>query len=220
VTCSDLKAFGSPRGLQEPKKCGGRFYPAVIHESVTMLWSFSSLKKLGSRKISKVAWSTHVRRGNSVLPLTDPDRVLEQVGQTIKIEDLLQKKVFDIVASPQIKNLIFASAGGIYKTLDGEKWELLEDFGNNNHPIAIAKNGTVFVGPYVSQDHGLSFESYLRWDKLIKVLKYHHRPDSIRLLQVEPLDAQGQKLKIKLSLNDKKIRTLTTDDRGKSWKLR
>jgi hypothetical protein len=112
------------------------------------------------------------------------------------------------------------SASGIYRTIDGTTWEHLKEFRDENLPMAVTNQGIIFVGPYRSLNHGETFESYIKWEKIIqkiaKSTKYY--PKHIRLHEILPLDHFGKRVAIKIDWGQK-AKFALTEDHGLNWSL-
>ena len=126
-----------------------------------------------------------------------------------------------MAASPLDHGLKLASAQGIFRTTDGEQWTQIEQFRDQDHPIAIAKSGRIFVGPYFSDDQGVTFTEYIRWDKLIASLA-RLRGDtreraSIQILEVKPAKNDPQNVTVTLDLGQSDRIIAMTTDLGGSW---
>ncbi len=133
--------------------------------------------------------------------------------------ELFDRKIYDMVSSPDIPYLKFASARGIFKTLDGKVWTQIAQFKDENYPLAVSPNGNIFIGAFVSSDHGETFEPYLRWENVITAarLKYHSSPRFLQLLKVLPLDFAGNELELKMDLGLKSPNRFRSLDRGATW---
>lgn len=142
------------------------------------------------------------------------------VTERLLTEDLFSRKIFDMASSPAIPSLKFASAQGVYKTTDGKEWVKIPLFKNENYPISIASQGSIFIGPYVSDDQGETFQTWIRWDKLVATLKARHviTPKQLQILEVRPEDATGRHLSLKLNIGLPEPVRATTDDQGLTWR--
>ncbi|MES2963508.1 MAG: hypothetical protein V4760_06430 [Bdellovibrionota bacterium] len=141
---------------------------------------------------------------------------------TIATSELFQRKIYDMAASKAIPSLKFASADGIYRTVDGEEWKKIPLFSDQNYPISVASTGAVFIGPYVSEDHGETFQQWIRWDALVSALSPDDgKPDDgkkLGILEIKPQDSAGRRVKLKLDLGRGKSMQVVTDDQGLSWR--
>lgn len=148
----------------------------------------------------------------------------------IRTHDLMARKVFALASSRAVPNLRFASARGIFRSINGEDWTLLKGFNLANYPIAIANGGAVFIGPYVSEDHGETFSQWIKWDNLVARFgnsRHFHladlqtkdlaEPSSVRILKIQPLDAAGRQVILKLGVGRRKM-SFRTDDQGANWR--
>ncbi len=152
----------------------------------------------------------------------DNDNLMTDLANdTIQLttSELFNRKIYDMVSSPDIPYLKFASARGIFKTLDGKVWTQVTQFKDENYPLAVSPSGTIFVGAFVSTDHGESFEPYLRWENVITAarLKFHSSPRFLQLLKVTPLDFSGNELELKMDLGLSAPNRFRSLDRGGTW---
>ena len=133
-------------------------------------------------------------------------------------ESLFRRRVFDIASSPVIPNLLFASANGIFRSLDGKNWEQRSEFGENNYPIAIAADGVIYIGPYRSTDHGQTFTNYVRWDHLLGAIQKVTRATSsqLRLKKIEVFSDQDKGLQLTLDTGHNEV-TVFSPNGGKTW---
>lgn len=131
----------------------------------------------------------------------------------------LKRKIFDLAASPTVPNLRFASANGIFRTLNDKQWEKIPQFNNQNHPIAVSKSGRLFVGSLYSDDHGESFHSFVRFDQLVSSLKSRWKinPHRFKFLEVKPVSDSGSELILKVDIGLKKPVQAITRDSGITW---
>ena len=141
--------------------------------------------------------------------------------EKLSTPDLFQRKIFAMASSPAIPSLKFISAEGIFRTVDGEEWSRIPLFENKNYPIAVTGSGSVFVGPYISEDHGETFQQWIRWDSLIATLRRNSTSSNLgfRILEVHPQDPSGRRVVLKLSTTGTKSVRLVTNDQGLSWRL-
>jgi hypothetical protein len=152
----------------------------------------------------------------------DDENTLPKVwNETLKIttSELFGRKIYDMVSSPEIPYLKFASAKGIFKTMDGKNWEQISQFKDENYPLAVSQSGVIFVGAFASFDHGESFEPYLRWENLITAarVKYHSSPRFLQILKVSPLDEAGDQIELKMDLGMKTPSKFKSRDHGLTW---
>ncbi len=189
---------------------------------VQPLKSYEPLIKLSEKR---VRWgrSSIRRKGQFWWPIQWEEKQLENHEQKNKLilssKQLFKRNLFDMATSPKIPRLSFVSAGGIYKTIDGQRWEKVDQFHNQNHPIAISTSGKIFVGPYQSSDHGSSFRPYIRWDRILSKLpqSLRHNAERLRIEKIEPKDAKGNQILIQLDLGTKSKEHFYTRNGGRSW---
>ncbi len=103
---------------------------------------------------------------------TSPNPPPSAVNNVIlKTEDLLKREVVSISFNPKNSSHGLASAEGIFLTTDGKNWRKLNQFGNNNAPVLIDENDTLYVGSENSSDLGGHFSAYLKWDELAHMVE-------------------------------------------------
>jgi hypothetical protein len=139
--------------------------------------------------------------------------------ETLPSKDLFKRKIFDMAASQASPSLKFVSAEGVFRTLDNEMWSKIPLFKNENQPIAIAKAGPIFVGPYRSDDLGETFHQWIRWERLVSVVSKPGTKSakSLRIAEIRPDDDLGNALTLRLSLDNGEAVRVKTTDGGKSW---
>jgi hypothetical protein len=151
-----------------------------------------------------------------------------QNAPRIFTEELNSRPIFDTAKSPLIPQLQFASAQGVFRTNNGKEWLKLPLFKEENHSIAITHDGTIFIGPYLSNDQGATFQNWIRWDNLLASLatpraRQNRSLQMLRILEIIPEDSIGNQVTLLLQLGAKeagpqKIR-MTTSDQGATWKV-
>ncbi len=197
------------------------------------------IKRLQGPEILKVIDTRYLRWGYVKVPehgflwwpISD-DRV-DQPGfvppMKVSTSDLLSRAVFDMVASDAVPGLRFASAKGIFKSRDGREWSKIAKFEDKNYPLAVNKAGTVFVGPYISRDHGENFEQWIRWDRLVETIKTQTGvpPAKLRISKVVVQDASpkvraansADSVEVQIDVGRSRPVTLRTNDQGLTWDL-
>lgn len=168
-------------------------------------WGRAQLKDLGE------IWWPMTDENDDVTPLVSRER--------LTTKQLFKRKVFDMASSPAIPALKFVSAEGVFRTNDGREWSRIPIFENKNYPIAIAGDGQIFIGPYMSDDHGETFQQWIRWDRLVAKLRQVPASGGLRILEVKPLDAAGLKVMVKLDVGLSDLVHVQTTDQGQSWQL-
>lgn len=171
----------------------------------TLRWGFARLPDIGD-----IWW-----------PIADgvvEDKALP--GERLSVDDLFKRKIFDMASSPAIPHLKFVSAQGVFRTTDGKEWTKLPVFQDKNYPIAIAGLGSIFVGPFVSDDHGETFSQWIRWDSLVATLRKSTRltPQRLQIQEIRPEDPSGRRVVLKLSIGTEALVRVRTDDQGVSWR--
>ncbi len=133
----------------------------------------------------------------------------------LKNTDLLSRKVFDMATSPIDPTKMFVSANGIFSSQNGLSWKKIELFGDMNYPIEFSKEGILYIGHYRSINHGKTFNSYIRWDHVIKEIS--ENPKYLKLKDIKILDEKGSHLKILVDAGSNKVFSLETKNSGKTW---
>lgn len=178
---------------------------------VANLQAWSDLEVLSRKKMRWV--QSHVSGVGEVWWEKD-----EKIIPVAKIKKLTN--VRQIVRNPK-SNVFFASANGLFKSLDGMEWEPVDDDLIKNQAISIARDGTLFVGEKLTHDQGKSFQPYIKWDNLVEQLTYieNIQPKHLGILKITPLDGSSQRLMLKLDVGDKKTVHMVTEDQGRNWKV-
>lgn len=199
-----------------------RSAPLPHADLVRMLSSASHLTIVGA-KIQRWGQVRAPKIGMVWWPITDSAE--EGPGQSgpllerLPTASLFTRRIFDMAASASIPSLKFVSAQGIYRTLDGMEWSRIPLFKNENHPIAVTSGGPIFIGPYVSDDHGETFQQWIRWDSLVATIKKKHKVGSrqIQILDIKPEDEVGRRVVVTLNIGLTASVRVVTDDQGMSW---
>jgi hypothetical protein len=144
-----------------------------------------------------------------------------EVTEKISTAKLFARKIYDMASSRAQPALKFASADGVFRTTDGITWTRIPLFRDQNYPIAVAKNGSIFIGPYVSDDHGETFQQWIKWDSLVSSLEARAdtSAQNLKIVEIKPEDAQGHRVTLRLNLGlDSPSVRVATDDQGVSWR--
>ena len=187
-----------------------------IVKTSNLKWGFASTKEQGD-----VWW-----------PMTDSVDMsrevasLEQMKRTSDVKDmfttakLFARKIYDMATSRSVPQLKFVSADGIFRTTDGEHWTKIPLFREENFPIAVAKNGSIFIGPYVSDDHGETFQQWIKWDSLVSSLETNKdvSAQNLKILEIKPEDSTGHRVTLRLNVGLADPIRVATDDQGTSWR--
>jgi hypothetical protein len=188
------------------------------------------VRTIGPESDLKVIANTTLRWGQARVPemgemwwpiTEEADERSAGGREKISSRDLFKRRIFDMASSPAVPSLKFASARGVFRTVDGKEWTKIPIFKDANYPIAVAGGGSVFVGPYVSDDHGETFQQWIRWDSLVATLRRQAKASAsgLQILAIKPQDASGRSTILSLNAGLAKPVQLITDDQGVSWRL-
>jgi SH3-like domain-containing protein len=205
-----------------------RSQPVPYSEALRQMPLSTTLKVLSSKVLRWGAVEV-AELGTMWWPMTDEQSPTDPSHETgrakdkvlkLSTDELFSRKLFDMAASRVIPSLKFASAQGVFKTTDGETWTQIPSFKDQNYPIAFAKGGAVFIGPYVSEDRGETFQQWIRWDSLIATLNLSSEAvaNNVQIIEVHPRDLSGRKLMLSLNVGQAKPVQVVTDDQGLSWR--
>ena len=218
VTLSDLGTSGArPLFDLAPLRSSAMPYADIVRTlpGVTPLKIIAKKSlRWGQAKLGEV--------GEIWWPMTDENEEDHEVSlrERIATSELFKRHIFDMATSPAIPALKFISAEGVFRTIDGREWSRLPIFQNKNYPIAIAGGGAVFVGPYMSDDHGETFQQWIRWDILVGTLRRISRasPKGLQILEIHPQDVAGRRVRLKLNIGLASPVQVQTYDQGMSWR--
>lgn len=184
--------------------------------SSTLRWGLASTREQGD-----VWWpmTDELAAAKEVASFERTERTSD-VLEKIKTAALFSRKIYDMATSRSIPSLKFASADGIFRTNDGETWTKIPLFRDQNYPIAVSKSGSIFIGPYVSDDHGETFQQWIRWDSLVSSLSIKHdvSAQNLKILEIRPEDSMGHKVTLRLNVGLTEPIRVATEDQGVSWK--
>ncbi|MFN7905251.1 MAG: hypothetical protein ACK5P5_08705 [Pseudobdellovibrionaceae bacterium] len=126
---------------------------------------------------------------------------------TLTDQEFRRKKINSISLIDTGEVIGLASSNGIYKTDNGQSWERIETFQNLEYPVLAHPNGTLFVGPYRSENSGESFEPFIKWDELASLIKekYDYDPKFFKMTKMEYVSDSQIKLTIDVGLRKVKI---------------
>lgn len=184
--------------------------------STTLRWGFASTREQGN------VWWPMTDEASAAKEVASFERTerTSDVTEKIGTAQLFSRKIFDMATSRSVPSLKFASADGIYRTNDGVTWTKIPLFREQNYPIAVSKSGSIFIGPYVSDDLGETFQQWIRWDSLVSSLSINHdvSAQNLKILEIRPEDAAGHKVTLRLNVGLSEPIRVATEDQGVSWK--
>lgn len=145
------------------------YQKVIIKEKEVRKWNQSLLEKHG-----EVWWQEPNLKNKYDAPII------------LTTEELESRLLFAKVKATQSKNLILASANGIFISKDNSSWKHLSQFGENNYPVAIGPKNTLIVGDQISFDEGKNFQNYLKWDQIAlqAQISLNHPPQYLKLQNI------------------------------------
>ncbi len=130
-------------------------------------------------------------------------------AETITTKELLKRKLNGISYDSKTKKGL-ASAGGIYKTLDGKTWSKITFFGQDDWPVCIHPAGVWFVGSFRSTDEGKKFEPSLKYSEIAQMLQNSGNRNRafihLKVLDIEPATKSHVIMKIDTGVTIAKIK--------------
>ncbi|GIL18330.1 MAG: hypothetical protein BroJett040_20810 [Oligoflexia bacterium] len=139
----------------------------------------------------------------------------------ITTEEILKREIQAVAFHPTNPHIGIISSQGIYYTIDGNKWTHLPQFQKENHPVAIGHNGEIIVGSLWSKNFGKSFEPYVKWENLTKLIESETQKTP-RVIKIQSLEYKGpEKLKVTVDIGAEKISLLGNPESPTitSWQL-
>lgn len=137
--------------------------------------------------------------------------VTDQNNSNTKIttDELMKRDIYSIAFEKKNSVRGLVSSEGIYRTEDGENWELIPQFEKKNYPVTIHPNGIWFVGSFKSSDQGKSFAPFIRWDNIAQAIEesYRHQPKMMRLMKIEALPDKQIQIQVDTGLNKISLRS-------------
>lgn len=140
-----------------------------------------------------------------------------ETEEIIDTEALLKKEIHNVAFHPKNPKWGLASADGVYLTNDGENWRRLPQFQKQTHPVSIDQDGTLIVGSFQSKNFGKSFSSYIRWEKIARLIEINDaKPPQVMNLIGTNYDENGF-LVLTIDNGSKKIKVRGLADEPNSW---
>lgn len=142
----------------------------------------------------------------------------EMESHWVDLKDLLKNKIYSISMDGYESTQGLISSDGVYRSRPGQKWEKIEEFGNENLPVCVHPGGAWYVGSFRSFDNGENFEPYLRWDLITELMQsqLQRPPLFLKILKIEP----KMKSFVQVTLDTGyKVLKIRGHIRGDSWQL-
>jgi hypothetical protein len=176
----------------------------IIHRLETGEWNVSLIKGHGEvywKYETPEAWQT-------------PDD-----SDCLLTDQILKREITSVAFHPNNPQWGILSSQGIFITTDGKKWTPVKSFGRRNFPVAVNSNGDIVAGSYISYNWGKSFEPYLRWEQLTKLIETHTKrsPHSMQMKDVS--FASANELRITLDTGTSSIQLKGSPKLQDSWQF-
>ncbi|MFN8790441.1 MAG: hypothetical protein ACK5Y2_03185 [Bdellovibrionales bacterium] len=154
-----------------------------------------------------VKWTQSLLKGHG--PIWWKIDLLEKKheSQVLANSELMRRNLKGLSFDSKTKRGL-ASAGGIYRTVDGKKWTKISMFGQENWPVSLHPSGVWFVGPYRSTDDGETFKPSIRWSDLVETLQGSRNKafTHLRVLDIENTSMTHVTLKVDTGITVLKIK--------------
>lgn len=173
------------------------------------------------RRQERVIWAASLLPGHGEVWWQKSSNVVEETPLStaaLSTEELLKRDVYSYALNGSKKPQGLVSAKGIWRTLDGLRWSKIDQFGDQDLPVALHSNGLWIVGAYQSTDQGLSFEPYIKWDDLTRSVEKEllRPPRYLKIQQVEALPSSKVQLLVDTGVRRLKLRGHLD---GRSWSV-
>ena len=134
-------------------------------------------------------------------------------------DQLLKKEIFSVSFHPQNPNIGLLSADGVFFTTNGTTWTKITQFKDQNLPVLVGPDRTFFVGHVWSKDLGQTFQAFLKFDVLAKMIQAHSQrpPPQIKLDSLTLVPPHN--LKVALDTGTRKIQ-ISGNPETHAWILR
>ncbi|MFN7824575.1 MAG: hypothetical protein ACK5P6_04355 [Pseudobdellovibrionaceae bacterium] len=161
-----------------------------------------SKQQIESKKISKFQhfriqqtreekWNISEVKGHGTVfwraPSGQPSEISRK-PQFISTEVILKKPIYSVAVHPTQPQTALVSADGVFLTRDGQNWEELKDFKNQNVPVAISQDHEFFVGNLRSRNQGKSFLPFFQFERIATLISETQRGVSPRQLKISSLE--------------------------------
>jgi hypothetical protein len=176
------------------------------------------------QKIEGGSWILSDLKGHGQIywkdkPETFQGHLSVELQDTFDTDSLLKKEIHSVAFHPKNPNWGLVSAHGIYMTTDGERWAKISQFQNQNHAVSIDKDGTMIVGSFQSKNFGKSFQSFLRWEKIARLIEINEsKPPQQMNLVASEFDENGF-LILTIDNGVKKIKVRGLPEETNSWRM-
>lgn len=165
-------------------------------------------------------WNVSFLKGHGeVFWKIDEPSPTETEQNYFKTEDILKREITSVAFHPKNPKLGLVSSQGIFLTIDGINWKQLKTFGKQDFPVAINDQGEMIVGIFYSKNNGGSFNPFLKWEHLTKLIDLRAQT-LIRNLQIAEVSfSDVHHLKISLDTGLKRVNVSGNPETPDSWKL-
>lgn len=178
----------------------------------------------------RVVWAESNAEGHGMVWWPTNDKESHASEMTIRerwtLADLKKRGIYDMTKRKGGKEVHFASARGLFRSIDGKTWDEVPFFQGQNYPLAFDASGALLVGPYRSTDLGEKFEPFFKSESILTALqgnkyKFLARkiPKSIRITEIKSFKSTGE-LRLRIETDRRQTTWVSSYDEGKSWSLK
>jgi hypothetical protein len=141
--------------------------------------------------------------------------------QHITTEDLLNREITSLAFHPKNPQMGLVSAGGIFFTRDGIKWQALPQFKEQNFPVGFGPQQEWLIGAYWSRDDGKTFHNYISWERLSQLVTLHQASGArhLRLQEVRAEGPSGLSLLLDTGTHTYRFAADVSRERAINWRL-
>jgi hypothetical protein len=187
-------------------------------------------QKVGVLADHRVIWAESSAEGHGQVWWPTNDKESHSADMVIRerwtLAELKKRGIYDVTKRKGSKEVQFASARGLFRSLDGKLWDEVPFFQGQNYPLAFESSGALLVGPYRSKDLGESFEPYFKSESILTALqgnryKFQARkiPKSLRITEIKSFKNTGE-LRLRIETDRRQSQWISSYDDGKSWSLK
>jgi hypothetical protein len=106
----------------------------------------------------------------------------------LSTEAILKRPIYSVAVHPSQPQTALVSADGVFLTRDGQNWEELENFKNQNVPVTISADHEYFVGNMRSRNQGKSFLPFFQFERIANLITQSQRGIIPRQMKISSLE--------------------------------